>query len=312
MLDELFGEKQNHIWTKEECAELAKKCTFRSDFISKYPNAYDAARKHGWYEEITSHMPKQKVENIIHYTDYVIYVYEIEELHAAYIGLTHTPNKRDREHRLPNNNGYDSLALYCIEHNVEIPKMKILKSNLNTTRARELEIKYWHLYKDAGWTMINSEAKLGHIGYSVRKWTRESIITFVKEHPEITSRKTLQNAAMGAYNAALQIDGLLYELFGEKKYKEWTEENIRNYIKEHPEITSRSELRDKQKGAYDAARRFGILDELFKKKHKDWNEYTIRQFVKDNNIISKSQFQQIAKQGYEVAKQLNIIDDLFG
>lgn len=81
---------------------------------------------------------------------------------------------------------------------------------------------------------------------------------------------------MGAYNAALQIDGLLYELFGEKKYKEWTEENIRNYIKEHPEITSRSELRDKQKGAYDAARRFGILDELFKKKHKDWNEYTIR------------------------------------
>ena len=221
-------------------------------------------------------MPKEKGEQIIYYRDYVIYAYEIIEEHAVYIGLTHTPQKRDREHRNPDKNrGYDSLALYCIEHHIDIPKMKILKDNLNSTRARELEIKYWHQYKDDGWKMINSEAKLGHLGYGVRKWTKESIIKYVNEHPEITSRKALQKFAPGAYNAANDLN-ILYDLFGDKKYKDWSEENIRKYVSEHPEITSRTELQNIQRGAYGAAIRLGIIDDLFKKKHKEWNESTIR------------------------------------
>lgn len=40
MLYDLFGEKLHKSWTMEKCAELARKCRFRSEFAAKYYNAY--------------------------------------------------------------------------------------------------------------------------------------------------------------------------------------------------------------------------------------------------------------------------------
>lgn len=46
-----------HIWTKERCAEVAKKCYSRSEFKENFPSAYQSARKNRWLEQICLHMP---------------------------------------------------------------------------------------------------------------------------------------------------------------------------------------------------------------------------------------------------------------
>jgi len=153
----LFGNKLTHDWSKEECKKLALKCKYRTDFYIKYPNAYNAARRNGWFDEVTKHMPEQKGEFDEKYTDYCVYVYEELNTHAVYVGLTNNISRRDKDHRKPTSDGYDSLALYCIENNVDIPKVEIKRDNLDSTTARRLEFKYWYEYRDAGWTMINSE-----------------------------------------------------------------------------------------------------------------------------------------------------------
>ena len=47
------------VWTKEKCHEIALKYSDRMDFHNNDKNAANAASYHGWYKDITSHMPKK-------------------------------------------------------------------------------------------------------------------------------------------------------------------------------------------------------------------------------------------------------------
>ena len=49
-------QKKSGYWTKEHCAEEAKKYQNRSSFCKGSNGAYTAALKHGWLDEICSHM----------------------------------------------------------------------------------------------------------------------------------------------------------------------------------------------------------------------------------------------------------------
>ena len=95
------------------------------------------------------------------------------------------------------------------------------------------------------------------------KWTEESIRQFVKDN-NIKTRKELATKAGGAYNLANKL-GILDDLFGEEKYTQkikWTEESVRQYVKDN-NIKTRSELQAKSAGAYGAARKLGIIAKLF-------------------------------------------------
>lgn len=50
--------KSYKYWYKDECAVEAKKFTSRSEFKDKATNAYRAALRHCWLEEIVAHMPQ--------------------------------------------------------------------------------------------------------------------------------------------------------------------------------------------------------------------------------------------------------------
>ena len=218
ILDDLFGERvamaHNKKWTEEKCAELAAKCKYRSDFKRQYPAAYSAARKHGWLEDITKHMPKDKGYVLISNHNYIVYVYEDIENNAAYVGLTNNIKRRDWEHRFPTSRGYDKLGLWCIDHDIPVPQPKILENNLTAKEAGEKEEEYWYMYRDEGWTMINTEKALCSIGGSKRKWTEKTIRQFVKDN-NIKTRRELDNKAGGAYRVARQL-GILDDLFGDK------------------------------------------------------------------------------------------------
>lgn len=66
------------------------------------------------------------------------------------------------------------------------------------------------------------------------------------------------------YSYALKLK-LLDTLFGYKTLK-WTEETIRNYLTEHPEIKSKSDFAKINPSAYQKTLKLNIIDDLFKKK----------------------------------------------
>ena len=99
--------------------------------------------------------------------------------------------------------------------------MKILKDKITATQASELEKKYCYQYKSEGWNMINTESGLGNLGgHQDDAWTEEKIRIFLKEHPEINSRKKLEQHNRSMYMAAKDLN-LLDDLFGEKQHKTW-------------------------------------------------------------------------------------------
>ncbi len=51
----------NGYWTKERCAEEAKKYETRTDFQNNSGSAVHAARRHGWMDEICSHMTQTSI-----------------------------------------------------------------------------------------------------------------------------------------------------------------------------------------------------------------------------------------------------------
>lgn len=54
--------KQKHpkVWTKEECAVIAKKYKKRTDLMKNDSKAYNAAKAYGWLDEICTHMKSRK------------------------------------------------------------------------------------------------------------------------------------------------------------------------------------------------------------------------------------------------------------
>jgi hypothetical protein len=46
----------NGTWCKERCAEEAKKYQSRAEFDRGSPSAYAACLRHGWMDEVCSHM----------------------------------------------------------------------------------------------------------------------------------------------------------------------------------------------------------------------------------------------------------------
>ena len=314
--EELFGPPLNNYWTKEKCAELALKCKTRSEFIAKYNKAYAAAKYHGWYDEITKHMPiwedlelneKQRYR-------YLIYVYEEEVTHSAYVGLTNNIERRDKEHRNPIPSKQDSLFKFCKENNVNIPKPKVLENKLCATVAGIKETEWWHKYNDAGWNMINRKASLGYYGGDIKKkWTEEKIREYLSKRPEIKSRGQFCDVKGAAYVAAYKL-GILEDLFGESLNKPYTREDVIEYVKQHPEVKRRKDLRLSSAGIFNAAYKFKMLEELFGEPDiKNHTEEEIREYLKRHpEIKSRVDLEKTNRPLLRAAYKLGIVEDLFG
>ena len=91
---------------------------------------------------------------------------------------------------------------------------------------------------------------------------------------------------------------LLDELFGSKTPK-WTEETIKKFLREHPDIKKRIQLFELYPNVYVAANNLKLLDELFGPKIPKWTEETIRKFLKEHpEIKTKSDFARIKASAY--------------
>ena len=144
--------ERNTKYNKDICVATARTCNSRVEFINKYPGMVDYAKRYGFYDECCAHMGtrgnKQRV----------IYAYEFEEEHAAYIGLTFNMEVRNKRHH-KEGAVYDFAQL----QGVAIPEPKVLTEYMNQAEASIQEGVWLQRYQDDGWIILN-RFKTGSLG----------------------------------------------------------------------------------------------------------------------------------------------------
>lgn len=240
--------------TKEECMEAALKCKIMREFRADYPKEYRSSYRHGWLDEFTwleKNIPVEKV---------CIYSYEFSTLKTIYIGLTNNPKRRDSEHK--GKKGNSTVYKFCQKHNLEIPEMKILISDLPVDpEGRYWEDYYVKKYKTEGWNVLNiaQTGPNGSIGTNATKWTPDSVWEEVYKYNSYTNFMTQSRDT--AYRAARKY-GMLSEIktyYGLEviQVKKWTPDLIWNEVYKYNSYTDFFKTK-----AYYAAWRKGIIPEI--------------------------------------------------
>ena len=145
---------------RKQCAiENVSKCKTLKEYQEKYRNEYHWLHRNGLLEEMTSHLKRGHGNN-----ERLIYVYEIyiEGMKPhAYIGLTYNLEARDKQHLYQGRR--DSLWKFCKEHNVAMPKPKMLMDYVPEDEASRMEGVFEQQYRERGFETINV-AKCGGLG----------------------------------------------------------------------------------------------------------------------------------------------------
>ena len=204
--------KPKGYWNiKENNERAASECRNRAEFCRKYIIAYYAAKNFGWIFEYDKKYFNGDIK-FVSFDDpvHVVYVYEVSETHAAYIGRTLDLQRRDLCHRNKTQN--DTLFRYCQEKGVDVPRVKVLEEGLVAVQSQEREDYWKRRYRDMGWDIINKASTgigSGSLGSMPRKWNHETC----KEVAELcVSREDLKKRYVGAYNVARK-NGWLKEFF---------------------------------------------------------------------------------------------------
>lgn len=143
-------------------------------------------------------------------------------------------------------------------------------------------------------------------------WTKPTIITEAKKYTKLSDFRKNSN---GAYAAALRL-GISDQVFkhfvpAQKPPGYWNLERIK---KEAKKYKTRSDFRNSSNGAYAAAIRFGILDDVckhmkqFSKPVGYWTEGNIRKFAA--KCKTRSEFIEKSSAAYMHAKKLGILDSV--
>lgn len=159
--------RPNGYWTKDKCAEVAKKFNHRKDFEIAHPSAYVAARRNNWLNEICSHMvPKS--------SRLTRCVYEIVDHSArkAYIGITYSIPKRMSQHR---------ASEKMKEHFPNGIELRPLVENVSETTAQKLEHVHIERYKYLNYDVVNIRPA-GGLGGAKRKYTYEVCMSEAKKY----------------------------------------------------------------------------------------------------------------------------------
>jgi hypothetical protein len=143
----------------DRCYEKALLCESRGEFQKKFNNEYGIAYRHGWLDEMCSHMVK--LGNLY---KRCIYVYEFVEIKTVYVGLTFNIKHRDKQHR-DSING--SVLKFSLSKNIPIPKIKQLTDYIDFETASLLEGEILTKYEKNGWASLN-KIKTGGLGGNKR------------------------------------------------------------------------------------------------------------------------------------------------
>lgn len=218
-----------NTWTFENCRNEALKYNHKRDFIKGSPSTYQIARVKGWLKEICTHM--KPLNNLYQRDVYCIRSTISEDI---YIGLSVNAEYRYTDHlRKPTKK---VAALLKTPHILEILDKKLLPDE-----AAEKEKYYIQMYKDLGYTVLNT-TKGGELGKHDSKWNYETIKNAVNT---IKTRTEFHKTYPGAANVASK-KGWLEELLKPLPNKNEPEINFFGYLYTISEISKQLNISRKK------------------------------------------------------------------
>ena len=116
-----FGPRRkmpNGYWkVKENNEKAASECRNRREFHKKHCVAYQIAKANGWISEYDEKYFSKEIK-YASFSDkvHVVYVYEIPDFNAAYVGRTLDLKRRHNCHK--NSTQNDSVYKFCAEHGI--------------------------------------------------------------------------------------------------------------------------------------------------------------------------------------------------
>ncbi len=148
-------------WSQKNLKKEALKYKTKSEFVKLSGGAYNAARKIGILDKITSHM---QIQGTLYKR--FVYIYQFSD-NSVYVGITLNKKQRHLQHLTKG-----------VAKNKTILKYKVSKL-LPAQEALDLEQKMVDLFKANNYIVLN-KAKCFSLGYIKKIWTKDKIITAAK------------------------------------------------------------------------------------------------------------------------------------
>lgn len=305
-LEPTKGTKYDPVWTFEKVVEVASECISKNDFRKKYPGAYHAAKRNGWYDKLglPEYIIKEKV--------YCVYFYIWNFIKTIYVGFTYRKDERDEEHhglgKNKKNPNKSPVYKFAVENNLPIPEPIYYAEGLTLEEAQKIEDEMVVKYTLEGWTVLNkgkTGVGIGSYGNVGIKWDYENCYNEAKKYK--TSGEFYKNAP-GAYVAASRNSWFKDYTWMKTGHRMGEKEAIERAKK----YKTRTEFARNEDTAYNILLKNGktVLDEIFG--ISKTKKLTLEECIKvAKNYKSRSDLSKGHSGIYRKLKQNNLLDILF-
>lgn len=268
------GEKSKIPLTHENCRLIASQFETRSVF-QKHENGrwYNYATRNNILREVCSHM-----RIVGNKKKRCIYVAEFSD-HSIYVGLTCDTKRRWQDHV----SAEDSAVYLHIQETGLKPIFTIIHNYVNIETAQKLEGEYEQYYRDEGWNVLN-RARTGALGGEAG-YTKEEVIEVASHYSTL---KEFREKDAGYYEAGYRSDywNEIRNICTPHQHLKYTETELQDIAQKY---TNKTDFYHSVHGAYEAAKKMGILDAICK--HMTNNEYRhkwIDEEIFDASLLCKT------------------------
>jgi hypothetical protein len=289
--------KRKNRWDKKKIHEIALKYKSRSEFEKNEPNPYNAALRMGIMDDIAQHM-----ELLGHRYKRMIYVYEFPD-NYFYVGLTYNQKKRNYGH-------LRDVRSSVYQHKLKtglIPVLKKITEYITNEESKQKENEVLNQYIDNGWIPLN-KSKTGGLGGNLQKWFKEEIIIIAKKY---TKLKDFRNNEPKVLEAALRngwYDDVIKDLEKTIKVKKYTEEILKNIIKNYKTL---SDFRKGEPSAYSSILANNLHDLIKNLKRKEYPWTKFDDVKKEaEKYKTRNEFLQNSKGAYYSALRNDWLDEV--
>lgn len=241
-------------WTKVRVCAVAARFETRTAFQKGHNTAYVIAYRRGWLDDVCRHM--RPAGNKIRRFVYRLWS---DERREVYIGIACNVQRRYSQHKSAPKGAM--MAFISAPHRIET----VTPSPISAADAAKLETTLVERYARQGWTVLNV-AKAGGLGGGEPKWTKARLRVAIAE---LGTRLAFREGMPGAYVMAHR-HGWIEELFADmpnrglttraRPHGHWTRDTLKAIADEYP---TRGAMQNAETGAYVAAHKLGILDDIF-------------------------------------------------
>lgn len=290
-------------WSFEKCKRAALECNSRTEFQDKYPGAWDYANRNGFLDQICKHMKVfgnhyKRCIYAVEFPDHSVYIGLTCNLHRR-IGQHETCKRsavfvyikshglKPRFKQISNYVDKDLASILEGETLERYKKERWMILNRTKTGALGGGTRFWtkeNCIKAAGLCKTRGEFETRFNGayYSCKNngwlpyiykilplkykvWSYEELKSEAQKYKRV---KDFREYSKEAYYAAMNrhiLKGLCASMEPDRRGKHWDEDSVR---KEAAKYKLRNHFYNGCRGAYNAAKRLNLLDELYPIKKK--------------------------------------------